>query len=277
MGYQTCLGCRKWLRSGRKTELLVDRLPTYFTSDQYPVCYQLFQSMELCETCIDKLPIISLFSCVQCGRDERVGGTSHCRDCVKREQQVERTTTIHNRSVLRYEEWTKELISQWKYRGDERLTKLCSTLLQIGFIRYYSNERFDCISYVPMHAGRLQERGFNQAEVLAQALSIKLKVPCRPLLERTKETTKQSKQKGRTNRFFSMQDAFQLRVEASQDFSVPRNTWWMRPFTKTRRGMRILLIDDIYTTGATLQACADVLLSSELWGDHEVRSMTLAR
>lgn len=101
----------------------------------------------------------------------------------------------------------------------------------------------DALVAVPMHSARLALRGYNQAEVLASILSRRLGIRCYEILQRNKETASQSAL-GRRERLQNLQGAFTLRAE-------PRNnidTVW--------------LVDDVVTTGSTLEECARVLKTS---------------
>ena len=114
---------------------------------------------------------------------------------------------------------------------------------------------FDCLIPVPLHPRRQREREFNQAAVLAQALSKRVDVPIHEALLRRRYTTTQTAldRKGRRQ---NLRDAFVLRKNVSvtdQD---------------------ILLVDDVLTTGSTLDACAEVLLDA---GASSVRALTVAR
>jgi len=115
--------------------------------------------------------------------------------------------------------------------------------------------RFDAIVPVPLHPARQRERGFNQAELLAQWVSNHIAVPLRPALQRVRYTTTQTAF-DRAERMQNLRDAFRLRKN-----------------TDVRR-LRVLLIDDILTTGSTLSECARVLKQG---GAQSVYAATAAR
>lgn len=94
---------------------------------------------------------------------------------------------------------------------------------------------------VPLHARRLRERGFNQAELLAQAIAASLGVPCLPLLVRTRYTAQQAKRHA-AERHGQLNGAFAVQG---------------RP-----PGGSLLLVDDVLTSGVTLQACRDTLVGA---------------
>lgn len=93
---------------------------------------------------------------------------------------------------------------------------------------------------VPLHPRRLRERGFNQAELLAQVIAAELSAPCLPLLSRTRYTSQQAKKHASE------------RQHLTGAFSVAG------PLPPGA----LLLIDDVLTTGATLLACRDTLLAA---------------
>lgn len=188
-----------------------------------------------------------------------------CRDCVS---WGSGDPLAANRAALRYEQWSKELIFRWKYRGDERIAELFAVLLLVTYVRCYANLTFDLLSFVPLHDERLRERGFNQAERMSRLFAKYTGIRLLPLLKRVKETEKQSKQQGRRARLESMQDAF-----AVDELLLRSQAGILQP----RVPLRLLLIDDIFTTGATIRACAHAIHSHPLLARAEVYSLTICR
>ena len=108
---------------------------------------------------------------------------------------------------------------------------------------------------VPVHRERRRERGYNQAELIARALGSAMDVPVLDLLERVRPTTKQHRL-DRAARLANLRDAFRVRAAVR---SVPS---------------ALIVVDDIVTTTATLEACASVLRSA---GVRDVYGFALAR
>jgi ComF family protein len=157
------------------------------------------------------------------------------------------------RSVLVYDELTRRLIHNFKYSNNKRAA--------VGIARLMFERRPDLLSYVsradaltpvPLHKSRLRERGFNQAAELAAAISEITGIPTRNALSRTRKTAKQSAT-ARALRRVNIKGAFSAEP-------VP--------------GLRLMLVDDIYTTGATLSECADALWAA---GASGVDAVTAAR
>lgn len=131
------------------------------------------------------------------------------------------------------------LIHEFKYGGNKKLAFKMGQLLG----RYFTLESslVDCVSFVPMHSKKERKRGYNQAEILAKGFSKELNIPLCKVLERLKESDSQT-DKDVYERFENMQEKFQI--------------------TKFALGVKhVILIDDVITTGATLAACANVLIS----------------
>ncbi|EST55400.1 amidophosphoribosyltransferase [Brevibacillus panacihumi W25] len=229
----------------------------------YAHMYRLVERLPLCAGCLEEMPVIGEKICEQCGRSwEHQGqqllecGALRCRDC----RSIEENALRGNRGLLHYDEWGKDLLGLYKYRGDERLADFFGKLLTLAMYRYFRSGQFDYVVAVPLHPKRLSERGFNQMEIVAERIGRDIGVPARKDLIRTKETAKLSQQTGREARILSMQDAFAWRGEAA----------------KPKKPSRILLLDDIYTTGSTLRACAQAIHQVETVKSY-IWSLTIYR
>jgi ComF family protein len=120
-----------------------------------------------------------------------------------------------------------------------RLGKLYGKdLVDAGF-----KNKFDLIIPVPLHKSRKRRRGYNQSEKFAEGLSHQLQIPCdENIVERTVKTTTQTR-KTKIERWENVKDVFQVKQP------------------EKIIGKRILLVDDVITTGATLEACGQQLLN----------------
>ncbi len=118
-----------------------------------------------------------------------------------------------------------------------------------------SGIRTDYITWVPMNARKKWERGFNQAELVARHLSRKTGTPCRGFLVERRGT--------RTQRVLGLNDRF---INALDRYAARG--------TSTLSGRSVLLVDDIFTTGATINECARQLHSA---GAGDIFSLTIAR
>jgi len=151
-----------------------------------------------------------------------------------------------------YEGSLRELIHLFKYNGVRPLAGTFGHLMAQALPR---ETTFDVIVPMPLHWFKKWQRGFNQSDILAREIGQKWNVPVRNLIHRKKATRPQA---GLTNakRRANMQGAFK----------VTRG--------KPLAGMRVLLVDDVVTTGATASACARVLKRA---GAAHVALLALAR
>jgi ComF family protein len=114
----------------------------------------------------------------------------------------------------------------------------------------------DVVVPVPLHVSRLRERGYNQAELIARPLAKRLGLPLRTvLLVRTKPRP------------------IKLKLTRKERWQTVRGAYAMRGDTKIDK-LRVLLVDDVFTTGATLDSCARVLRKA---GASRVAALTVAR
>jgi competence protein ComFC len=207
----------------------------------------------LCAKCRNALMRINGEICDSCGRPFAGLEPLHrqgrlCTDCVRWQEDDEwKDVLTKNRSVYMYDEFMKEVVALWKFRGDYAIVQAFQEEFCHEFDRYFDHTFL--IVPIPLSAERLYERGFNQAKALAELLAL----PIHELLHRH-HLEKQSK-KSRRERLRT-ENVFQLSGKTSlQD-------------------RHIVLIDDIYTTGTTLRHAAKVLLKA---GAASVSSFTLAR
>ncbi|WP_409343770.1 ComF family protein [Paenibacillus sp. MBLB4367] len=198
----------------------------------------------LCASCFGKIPWITEIHCDTCGRYET------CPDCRRRRD----TAFTRNRSAVRYDPVMKQWLALFKYRGDERLLQLFADMLVLAYRKHGEHAElqgggFDLLTYVPLSEQRLLERGFNQAEQLALRLGHKTGVRVLPLLTRTRHTPKQSFQK-RAERLSNLEGAFDVDSSLLEKLTSAAGSG---------NRLRIAIVDDVYTTGTTLQHCSSLL------------------
>lgn len=215
----------------------------------------------LCPDCLAELATVESPLCICCGLpfNSRQDQDHYCGACLGSGQEFGIA-----RAPLVYDRIATALIHCFKYKGKIQLARPLGELLLMTFVRFWDIKDIDMILPVPLHPGRLRQRGFNQASLLIQNWQ---RIARRPfcdlshvrleddLLIRNKHTEPQSAL-GRAQRAQNIKNAFGLNGE------------------KKIRGESILLIDDVYTTGATVNECGRLLLSS---GARQVDVLTLAR
>ncbi|HIJ89385.1 MAG: ComF family protein [Desulfobulbaceae bacterium] len=224
-------------------------LPSFCLSCEKP----LGPSPELlfCPDCLERLHHIQSPLCPCCGRTYLVaaGGDHHCGICLATPRHFNRA-----RALFLYEEPIKKVIHRFKYRG---MTTCLPSFARVAHNLPQLAEMAgaDWIVPVPLHPSRLQERGFNQALLLARALFPKDRRISSSLLVRSHPTEPQTSFNGKARR-----------TNLKNVFAV------VKP--QKVAGKKILLIDDVFTTGTTVNECARVLKKC---GATEVMVLTLAR
>ena len=171
-----------------------------------------------------------------------------CTDCVRWQADGEwKDVLTKNRSVYMYNEFMKEVVALWKFRGDYVIIQAFEEEFCREFYRHFDHTFL--IVPIPLSAERLYERGFNQAKALAELLAL----PIHDILTRhhlEKQSKKSRRERLQTENVFQFSGKMPLQDK------------------------HIVLIDDIYTTGTTLRHAAKVLLKA---GAASVSSFTLAR
>jgi competence protein ComFC len=212
------------------------------------------RGMPLCWDCRHALAVIAPPYCACCGEPVH-GFIDHdyvCHVCAKRPPGYRRA-----RAAIHYDERGKGLITQFKYNQALWLEELLVELLASAVQAHYADDRYDGVCAVPLHPVKRRERGYNQSALLAGALAKRLKSPWlgRRSLKRIRSTPSQTRLTAR-QRLTNVQGAF----------AITRPSEWA--------GRRILLVDDVMTTGATVGACASVLMDA---GATAVDVITVAR
>jgi competence protein ComFC len=207
----------------------------------------------LCDQCeIKAVRIVAPF-CEKCSEpfEGAITGVFTCANCAHRRIYFDAAVAAYRgRGTVR------EIIHEFKYGRQIHLRHLVARWLRAALDdERLCGRQFDLIIPVPLHPTRQRERGFNQASLLAELLSAQISIPCKPLLERTRYTTTQTAL-DRSERMENLHNAFRLRKNADV------------------RGLRVLLIDDVLTTGSTLNECARVLKRA---GAFSVHAATAAR
>lgn len=202
----------------------------------------------VCSDCEVRFDRIMGETCSICSRvlDEPFRKGNTCLDCYRWEKDEEWTGHLNkNTSIFHYNGFMKEVMAKYKYRGDYALAEVFA---------FYMKERilqldYDLITFIPLSNERLKERGFNQAQALLDVSNIGY----HPLLSRI-HTEKQSKK------------SRQERISLSQIFQITDKV--------ILKEKKIVIMDDIYTTGSTLRHAAKAL---KLAGAFQVQTMTIAR
>ncbi|WP_020062838.1 ComF family protein [Bacillus sp. 123MFChir2] len=222
-----------------------------------PSWYSFFVEQDksyVCTYCEQKFSRITGDICADCGRmfqclaDEYREG-EYCHDCLRwRQDPYFRHVYVKNRSVYVYNDWMKEVLARFKFRGDAALVQLFTSSFADAFQRNFLH--CDCIVPIPLSLSRRYERGFNQAELLAACLSIPVMKTSFIRGDAGKQSKKTRAERLRRSRpfYFAAEESF--------------------------HGKDIVLIDDVYTTGITVRQAAQCFYER---GAKNVSALTLCR
>jgi competence protein ComFC len=214
------------------------------------LCSQLQKYPEvLCEGCQERLPWIRAPRCKLCGTPfPEQWRVEICPDC-----RLRRPGLTRLRSVFLYETAVMQMIRQVKFSRQARPLHYFAELLNLQILQEFPR-KIAALVPVPLHRSREWERTFNQSALLARYISQLSGIPALNLLRRIKRTPPQTSLSGQARRR-NLHGAFQMKGKVK----VPRS---------------VILLDDVVTTGATLESCAAVLRKA---GVHRVYGLTIAR
>lgn len=208
---------------------------------------------QLCPSCLSGITYIKSPLCTLCGIPfKSEDGSNHlCGECLTSKRYFTKA-----RSIGLYERTLLKAIHLFKYNGKIHLASPLSHMLSDSVSQLFDIKSVDLLIPVPLHPKRLKERGFNQALLLARVLKKKYnKDLATRILKRSRWTEPQVNLSGKARR---------KNVKGSFIISNPMAV----------KEKNILLLDDVYTTGATINECGRTLLKA---GANEVYVLTLAR
>ena len=202
-----------------------------------PVCDRVVLPGEgLCAECKKTVPYVRQPSCLKCGKPILDRRKEFCADCGKKSH-----TFVQAKALWVYEGKVKASLYRFKYQNKREYARVYAEEMARRYGAWIGERKIEAVIPVPLHKNRRRARGYNQAEILARELGAILGLPVyQDLLVRARDTKPQKTLNGRErknnlkNSFKTTQNIVQLKY--------------------------ILLVDDIYTTGSTLDAAADALV-----------------
>lgn len=202
-----------------------------------PICDQIVmpKGQFICKGCFGKLSFIRQPVCKKCGKEVLSDTIEYCLDCTRHKRSFE-----YGIALLHYEKWAKHSMAQIKYKNKRQYMDFYIEAISRRHKSQILQMNADVLIPVPIHPSRRRQRGFNQAELLAVGLGRKLGIPVSAnMLIRNKNTVPQ-KQLNPGERLKNLGQAFEMGQKPSGIEAV-------------------ILVDDIYTTGSTIEACTRML------------------
>ncbi|MBR2956389.1 MAG: ComF family protein [Clostridia bacterium] len=189
----------------------------------------------LCARCTENMPFVAEHICLNCGVSID-NEADYCDRCQNNPSFFKLC-----RAPLLYDGKARDMVYGFKFSGKKYLAHTLGAMMADTYIK--NNMQGEIIVPVPMSHKDLKKRGFNQAELLAYEVGKRLNIPVLPALVKVKDTSAQKELSGK-ERSQNLEKAFEV----------------VFPQVKDRK---ILLIDDIFTTGATANECAKALLKAK--------------
>lgn len=207
-----------------------------------PVCRGIVrpEGAYICRECRDLLPFVRGPVCYRCGKPLTSPRQEYCRDCSEKRRSFEQGSAL-----LRYrteDGLTARILHELKYSNRREYAETLAEEMYLKMGGRFRAWNAQAMIPVPVHPARLRARGYNQASLLARGLGRRLKLPVAAGLERVRKTVPQ-KELNENQRLKNLLSAFRALPEAGQ---------WEK----------IILVDDIFTTGSTAEACTRALLKT---------------
>ncbi|MDO4261772.1 MAG: ComF family protein [Eubacteriales bacterium] len=205
-----------------------------------PVCHEAVEERGqlCCQVCRLKLPYVRGVFCQKCGKPLLSGAEEYCRDCAKKPHRYRR-----GRAPFLYDPVMRSSIARFKYGGRREYAAFYAEEILRSCGREIRLWNAQALVPIPLHPSRRRKRGYNQAELLARELSRRTGIPVdERLLLRTKKT-KAQKELNDQERLENLKHAFSVRKGRTSP-------------------ERIIIVDDIYTTGSTIDEAAGTLAAN---------------
>lgn len=200
-------------------------------------------------------------ACVVCGKIDK---NWLCSKCKKRVERLEKSceVEIQNKKyekllyIFKYESLIRKLVLGYKFSNKAYINNFFANMIVKNEKNYNLLKQYDMIIPVPMHKKKMLKRGYNQTELISEKVAKELIIQNRPdILQKVVNTTTQSKLGGKA-RQTNIQHAFFIK----NDIDV--------------EDKKIILFDDIYTTGATSEECSRILKNA---GAKEILILVMAK
>ncbi len=224
---------------------MLESIVTILYPRRCPICGEIVKprGQLVCPPCKLKLKPIEEPRCKKCSKPIESEEREYCHDCETKNHHYSK-----GYAMWVYDSSMKKSIADFKFHGRREY----SDFYIDEIIKHYGNEiksmAPEVLVPIPIHKSKLMQRGYNQADILAKGIGKKLNITVLShLLQRDKKTLPQ-KLLNDKERLKNLEKAFTYSAEESNKILKPIH--------------KVMLIDDIYTTGSTIEACSNILLQN---------------
>ena len=229
-------------------KIFTDKIMAFLFPNTCPFCGKVSET-GICDACRKKLPFVREPYCMYCGKPIRRDEDEYCYDCGRRSHYYE-----SGRAVWQHASMVRPAIYQFKYHNRRIYSRAFAREMVKAYGMAIRKWQIAIIIPIPLSKSRRRKRGYNQAELLAKEIGRIMEIPVdTESLIRNKNTIPQKVMDARGRRK-NLQHAFV----------------WDGP---RLRGGNVLLIDDIYTTGSTIDVAAKTV---KLAGAEKVHFLTVS-
>ena len=215
-----------------------------------PVCKEIVlpRGNQICRKCLPTFSFVKEPTCEKCGKEILTASQRICYDC-----KYNRKTFTKGIALLNYDELSRECMSGIKFLNRKEDIDVFSAMIVARLGKIIQSWDPECLIPVPVHKERLIKRGYNQAEELAKGIGNRLNIPVENKILIRNRHTKAQKSLNPKERLENLEGAF----EAAKCIQTTRC---------------VVLVDDIYTTGSTAEACTRVLMAA---GAEDIRVLCI--
>lgn len=205
-----------------------------------PLCNEIrpYKKEIACPECLQKLKRVKPPYCLKCGKGIEDEQEEYCQDCMLLSKSFKR-----GYPVFEYTEGIKKALYDFKYNNQRAYAEFFADCIYWHCGKQLKALKTDGLVPVPVHARKRRSRGYNQAELLAKELSLRLQAAVYPQYLVRQVNTNPQKDLNDISRMKNLKNAFKI---GQNEIKLKK----------------ILLVDDIYTSGATIESCTKVLLSA---------------
>lgn len=206
-----------------------------------PICDEVLEpGRDICPGCRERAVRAAEPVCKCCGKPLENERREYCGDCTGKKHKYRQ-----GKAVFIYQEGIRQSLYRFKYGNRREYAGFYAKEAAILYRNWVERNGIEVIVPIPMYSAKKRRRGYNQAEIFARALGRELGIPVEAgMVRRVRDTVPQKALNDRERRY-NLKNAFQLAPDIV-------------------KYSQILLVDDIYTTGSTMDAVASVLLSAEI-------------